>query len=173
MPRIAERSIMAIVTVDWISNTGVTMDRISKAQRRKNMQAVKGKNSKIEKKFAQALRSEGYKFKKNYAKVTGKPDIVFLPFKIAIFCDSEFWHGKNWRLKKHEIKSNRKFWYSKIESNIARDKEVNAILRNMGWIVLRFWGKEIENNADKCVQAIETVIRKRRDVRAIRVKKNK
>ena len=149
------------------------MDRISKAQRRKNMQAVKGKNSKIEKKLAQALRSKGYKFKKNYAKVPGKPDIVFLPLKIAIFCDSEFWHGKDWRLKKREIKSNRKFWYSKIESNIARDKEVNSILRNVGWKVMRFWGKKIENNAGKCVQAIEAVIKERRYVRAVRCKQGK
>ena len=136
MPGIIKRSIIATVAIDWILNTGVAMDRVSKVQRRKNMQAVKNKNSKIEKKLAQALRSRGYKFKKNYTKVFGKPDIVFLPFKIAIFCDSEFWHGKDWRLKKREIKSNRKFWYSKIESNIARDKEVNSILKNMKWKVM-------------------------------------
>lgn len=164
---------MTLVTIDKVLNAGVTMDRISKAQRRKNMQAVKGKNSKIEKKLAQALRSKGYKFKKNYIKVTGKPDIVFLPFKIAIFCDSEFWHGKDWRIKKSAIKSNKKFWYSKIESNIARDKEVNSILRDMGWKVLRFWGAKIENNAGKCVQAIEAVIKERHDVRVARGKQSK
>ncbi len=136
------------------------MDRISKAQRRRNMQAVKSKDSKIEKKLASALRALGYGFKRNYSKVTGKPDIVFPLLKIAVFCDSEFWHGKNWRVKKREIKTNRKFWHTKIERNIARDREVNALLKRSGWKVLRFWGRDIEKKTDKCVRAVETAIRK-------------
>ena len=143
------------------------MDRITKEQRRRNMQAVKSRDSKIEKKLARALRLLGYKFKRNYSKVTGKPDIIFPRLKVAVFCDSEFWHGKNWRVKKREIKTNRKFWYPKIERNIARDREVNSLLRRAGWEVLRFWGKDIEKKTDKCVRAIEKTVRKIQDARSI------
>ena len=82
-------------------------------------------------------------------------DFTFKKYKIAIFCDSEFWHGKNWEIKKHEIKSNQSFWHKKIERNIERDKEVNIGLSSQGWIVLRFWGKDINKNTAKCIEIIE------------------
>ncbi|MCF6184616.1 MAG: very short patch repair endonuclease [Bacteroidales bacterium] len=81
--------------------------------------------------------------------------------KIAVFCDSEFWHGKDWETKKYEIKTNRDFWYKKIERNIERDEEVNLKLKKEGWVVLRFWGKEILKNTENCVKKIETEILKK------------
>lgn len=130
-------------------------DRITKAQRRKNMQAVKNKDSKIELLLRRALWRKGYRYRKNYSKIFGKPDIVFLSKKIAIFCDSEFWHGYDWDKKKQEIHSNKDFWVAKIERNIERDIEVNDFLRTNGWKVLRFWGKDLENNLSRCIQEIE------------------
>ncbi len=130
-------------------------DRITKAQRRKNMQAVKNKDSKIELLLRKALWEKGYRYRKNYSKIFGKPDIVFLSKKIAIFCDSEFWHGYDWNKKKQEIHSNKDFWIAKIERNIERDIEVNDFLQTNGWKVLRFWGKDIETNLFNCVQKIE------------------
>ena len=100
------------------------MDKLTKEQRRKNMQAVKSTNSQIEQKLRLALWALGYRYRKNYKKLIGKPDIVLVKYKIAIFCDSEFWHGYDWENKKQEIKSNRQFWINKIELNIKRDKEV-------------------------------------------------
>ena len=122
------------------------------------MQAVKSKGTKIEQKLAKALWKNGYRYRKNDRTVFGNPDITFKKLKIAIFCDSEFWHGKDWGNKKHEHKSNIEFWHKKIERNIERDKEVNNELLKKGWKVLRFWGKEIEQDLLTCVHKIETAI---------------
>jgi len=134
------------------------MDRHTPEQRKKNMQAVKNKDSKIELILRKELWARGYRYRKNYSKVEGKPDIVFVGKKVAIFCDSEFWHGKDWEKKKHEIKSNKEFWYSKIKRNIKRDIIVNQKLEEAGWKVLRFWGKEILTNTNKCINQIERVL---------------
>ena len=134
------------------------MDRLTKDQRRKNMQAVKNKNSKIEIALRSALWSKGYRYRKNYTKLEGKPDIVIPKYKLAIFCDSEFWHGYNWDTRKHDIKSNKDFWIKKIEGNIKRDEYVNKILHDQGWKVIRFWGKDIQKNMDECLLRIEKEI---------------
>jgi len=130
------------------------VDKLTKSQRRKNMQAVKNKNSKIETALAHSLWALGYRYRKNDKNIYGKPDICFRKYKIAIFVDGEFWHGKNWEIKKNDHKSNQAFWHQKIERNIARDIEVNKKLLDDGWKVLRFWGKEIENNLRTCVEII-------------------
>ena len=116
------------------------MDKLTKEQRSKNMKAVKNKDSKIELLLRKALRQRGFGYRKNYRALEGTPDIVLTKYKIAIFCDSEFWHGFDWEHKKLEIKSNREFWYKKIEGNIARDKFVTETLSKQGWTVVRFWG---------------------------------
>ncbi|MBW2963098.1 very short patch repair endonuclease [Mesonia aestuariivivens] len=134
------------------------MDKLNKEQRRKNMQAVKSKGSKIETKLAKALWKKGYRYRKNNKTVFGKPDLTFKKYKIAIFCDSEFWHGKDWENRKHDHKSNIKFWHQKIERNIERDKEVDKKLLKDGWTILRFWGKEIEKDLLSCVGKIEQAI---------------
>ena len=89
------------------------MDRLTREQRHKNMQAVKNKDSKIELMLRTALWNKGYRYRKNYAKLEGKPDIVLSKYKVAIFCDSEFWHGYNWKVRKYDIKSNKEFWIKK------------------------------------------------------------
>ncbi|MBO6800544.1 MAG: very short patch repair endonuclease [Balneola sp.] len=134
-------------------------DRHSKAQRSKNMKAVKSKDSKIELLLRKELWNRGHRYRKHYKKIPGKPDIVFVGKKVAVFCDSEFWHGKNWNERKKDFKSNKKFWHSKIERNIERDKEVNEILENLGWTVLRFWGNQIKQDLDRCVSLIEEKLR--------------
>lgn len=130
------------------------MDKLTKEQRTKNMKAVKSKGSKIENLLMKSLWNKGYRYRKNDKTVCGKPDLVFKSLKIAVFCDSEFWHGKNWETKKNEHKSNQEFWYKKIERNIERDKEVNLELKKYGWKVIRFWGKEIEKNLELCTETI-------------------
>lgn len=134
------------------------MDRLSKEQRRKNMQAVKSSGSKIEIDLSKALYAKGYRYRKNDKSVFGKPDLTFKKYKIAIFVDSEFFHGKDWHIRKQDHKSNQEFWYKKIERNIERDKEVNAELRKQGWKVLRFWGNEIKRNLLFCISIIEEAI---------------
>ncbi|MEH6408211.1 MAG: very short patch repair endonuclease [Leeuwenhoekiella sp.] len=135
------------------------MDKLTKEERRRNMQAVKSKGSKIEQLLAKALWKKGYRYRKNDKSVFGKPDLTFKKHKIAIFCDSEFWHGKDWERRKEDHKTNVKFWHQKIERNIERDKEVNIRLFKSGWITLRFWGKEIEKDLVNCIEIIEQAIK--------------
>ena len=137
------------------------MDRHTPEQRRKNMQAVKNKNSKIEILLRQELWKRGLRYQKNRNDVFGKPDIVFKGKKIAVFCDSEFWHGYNWEVRKNDIKSNREFWIPKIERNMERDREVTERLESDGWKVLRFWGKQIKRDVVSCADEIEKAWRSR------------
>ncbi|NTW33766.1 MAG: DNA mismatch endonuclease Vsr [Bacteroidetes bacterium] len=134
------------------------MDKLTKEQRKKNMQAVKSKGSKIESALAKGLWALGLRYRKNDKTVYGKPDLTFKKHKIAIFVDGEFWHGKDWQSKKHDHKSNHDFWFAKIERNIERDREVNEKLLKDGWKVLRFWGKEIEKKLELCIKKIEKAI---------------
>lgn len=130
-----------------------------------NMSQVKNSGSKIEKLLRAELWQRGLRYRKNAKDVDGKPDIVFKGLKIAVFCDSEFWHGYDWENRKNDFKSNREFWLPKIERNMKRDKEVNEILQNAGWIVLRFWGTEILRNTTACADKIEAAITERRETR--------
>lgn len=135
------------------------MDNHTPEQRHKNMVAVKNKGSKIEVVLCKELWQRGLRYQKNSKKVFGHPDIVFIGKKVAVFCDSEFWHGYDWENKKNEIKSRREFWIPKIEKNIQRDEEVNKILTSEGWSVLRFWGNYIKNNTAACADEIERAVR--------------
>lgn len=134
------------------------MDNHSPEQRRKNMQAVKNKDSKIELILRKELWNRGLRYRKNVNKVFGKPDIVFMGKKVAVFCDSEFWHGYNWEERKKDFKSHQEFWIPKIERNMERDREVTQRLKAEGWIVLRFWGNEIKKDVAQCADVIVKVL---------------
>ena len=134
------------------------MDKHTPEQRRKNMQAVKNKDSQIELLLRQELWARGLRYRKNVNRIYGKPDIVFIGKKIAVFCDSEFWHGYNWEERKKDFKSHQEFWIPKIERNMERDAEVTAKLESEGWTVLRFWGNEIKKNTAQCADIIEKAV---------------
>lgn len=141
------------------------MDKLTPEQRRKNMQHVKNKDSQIELKLRRALWCRGLRYRKNLRSVFGCPDIVFTRLKVAVFCDSEFWHGYDWENRKHDFKSHQDFWIPKIEKNILRDQEVNEKLKAEGWTVLRFFGNEIKKNLESCVEKIiETVRMKKLEI---------
>ena len=137
------------------------MDTHTAEQRHKNMQAVKSKDTAIELLLRKELWSRGIRYRKNVRSIVGKPDIAFIKKKVAVFCDSEFWHGFDWEHKKSDIKSNRDFWIPKIEKNIARDKEVNDALEADGWIVLRFWGQQIKKDVKACADLIVAALKER------------
>lgn len=120
----------------------------------KTAKKIKSKETKIEVLLGKAMWAKGLRYRKNCKGVFGKPDFCFKSKKIAIFCDSEFWHGKNF-LDGEKFKTNSEFWETKIKRNIERDEEVNKQLKSEGWIVLRFWGKEIKKNIDECISLIE------------------
>lgn len=139
-------------------------DVLSPEQRRKNMQHIKSNNTKIEVLLRKALWNKGYRYRKNYKELPGKPDIVLTKYRVVIFCDGEFFHGKDWDVLKDKLKNsnNGEFWIEKISKNIKRDVEINKELSNMGWTVIRFWGKEIKQNTDKCICVIEEKIEENR-----------
>ena len=123
-----------------------------------NMQQVKNKDSKIEVLLRKELWSRGIRYRKNVNRIYGKPDIVFIGKKVAVFCDSEFWHGYDWEERKKDFKSHQEFWIPKIERNMERDAEVTAKLESEGWTVLRFWGNEIKKNTALCADIIEKAV---------------
>ena len=126
----------------------------------KNMSRIRGKDTSIEVRLRKALWAKGYRFRKNYKKLPGSPDIALTKHKIAIFCDSEFFHGKDWDVlkKKLETGKNPDYWIKKIERNIERDKEKDLLLQAAGWTVIHFWGKDIEKHTDGCIAVIEETI---------------
>jgi len=136
------------------------MDVLTKAQRRRNMQAIKASGTGIEKTLRKALSKEGFRYRLNAKNILGRPDFAFVREKVAVFCDSEFWHGKNWKKEKQRIKTNRKFWQSKIERNIQRDTQVTHDLKKEGWRILRFWGKDIDKKTEKCVLKIKKALKR-------------
>ena len=122
------------------------------------MSAVKSKDTKPEKILAKALWEKGLRYRKHY-KIDGKPDLVFIKKKLAIFVDGDFWHGNNWKIRglkslKHELEGYSEYWREKIVNNIKRDKSVNAKLKKEGWRVLRYWERDIINDKDSCVNHI-------------------
>ena len=135
-------------------------DDLTPEQRRRNMQAIHSKDTTIELLLRKALWERGVRYRKNYKKLIGKPDIALTKYKIAVFCDSDYWHGYDWENRNQRIKSNRDYWVPKIERNMARDREVTEALQRDGWLVLRFWEWQIRKHLSECVesvlQAIET-----------------
>lgn len=136
------------------------MARYTPEQTHRIMSGVHSKDTNIEIKLRKALWHQGYRYRKNVSTLPGKPDIVLPKYKLAIFCDAEFWHGKDWEVLKPKLEkgTNSKFWVDKIERNRSRDNEMDQKLRYMGWTVLRFWGKEILSRTEDCIKVIEETI---------------
>lgn len=135
-------------------------DDLTKEQRHKNMQHIRSNDTKIEVLLRKTLWKKGYRYRKNYKNLPGKPDIVLTKYKIAIFCDGEFFHGKDWEVLKPRLEksNNSEYWINKISKNRERDDNINKELLFLGWTVIRFWGKDIKNNTDECVRVIEEAI---------------
>ncbi len=119
------------------------------------MGRIKSIDTTPEKNFRLMLWHKGYRYRKNYKELPGKPDIVFIKKKIAIFIDGEFWHGFEWEKKKQNIKVNREYWVKKIEGNIERDKRNNQLLEEKGWKVIRFWMHELNKNPKMCIYEVQ------------------
>ena len=136
------------------------MDVLTPEQRKKSMQHNRSENTSIELKLRKELWHKGYRYRKNYKKLPGSPDIALTKQKVAIFCDSEFFHGKDWEVKKPKLQNgkNAEFWINKIERNMRRDLENDQRLLCMGWTVIHFWGQDILKDTDKCVLVVEEAL---------------
>lgn len=143
-------------------------DNITPEQRRKNMQHIRAKDTSIELKLRTALWHDGIRYRKNYNALPGRPDIAITKYRIAIFCDSEFFHGKDWEKLKLKLQNgnNSTYWVKKIQRNRDRDDEVNKMLRFREWTVLRFWGEDIKKHTEDCVRVVKEAVD---DARAVKV----
>ena len=138
------------------------MDKLTPEQRKKCMRANKSTGTKPELVLAKAMWALGLRYRKNCGSIFGKPDFSFKKYKVAVFVDGEFWHGKDWEQKKAEIKGNREFWIAKIERNIQRDIEVTGRLKAEGWTVLRFWSNDVVKDTTSCAEKVKEIIQARR-----------
>ncbi|WP_283621816.1 very short patch repair endonuclease [Limosilactobacillus avium] len=133
------------------------------AATRKRMSNVHLKYGKDENLLALSLWHDGIRYRRNYKKLPGSPDIAITKYKIAVFVDGEFWHGYDWEYKKKRLKRNRNYWVQKIEENIRRDKRNDILLRKKGWQPIHFWAKTVLKNTDYCVAKIEYFIRSKEE----------
>ncbi|MCK5725092.1 MAG: very short patch repair endonuclease [Gammaproteobacteria bacterium] len=127
------------------------VDNLTPEKRSKIMSSIRGKDTKIELLLRKALWKEGIRGYKVSMKIPGRPDIVFPKYKIAIFCDGDFWHGYNFDEWKNRLTT---YWFNKIKTNIERDKKNDNKLLAEGWTILHFWEWEILKNVEKCKQII-------------------
>lgn len=134
------------------------MDKHTKEQRHKNMQAVKGKNTKLENKVMTYLWQQGYRFRKNVKDLEGKPDIAIKKYKLVIFIDSCFWHKCPVHYKAPA--TNVEFWGNKISGNFNRDLIVTQYYKSKKWNILRIWEHELKDNFEKTMQKIIYFIEK-------------
>ncbi len=124
----------------------------------KRMANVKLKHGDAETALAKALWHEGYRYRLNYRKLPGSPDIAIAKYHLAVFVDGEFWHGYDWENRKEKLKRNREYWIAKIEENMARDIRNDAKLKEMGWIPIHFWEKEVKKDLSSCVDQIVSIV---------------
>ena len=131
-------------------------------KRHKIMSRIRGKDTRPEIILRKYLWSKGLRYKKNYKGLPGKPDIAITKYKVAVFCDSEFFHGKDWNKQRTKIEkgANSDYWVKKIERNIQRDKQKDIELKELGWDVIHFWSKDIERDIDGCYEKIMSAIRR-------------
>lgn len=130
-------------------------DNLTPEQRRKTMQAVKGRDTSIERIVSSALTKRGLRFRRCVTALPGKPDFVFAKARVVVFVDGDFWHG--WRFPRWREKL-KPYWQQKIEKNRRRDRSNFQRLRRAGWIVLRFWSHQVRASLDVVVERIETAV---------------
>ena len=102
----------------------------------------------------------GLRYRKNVDSLPGKPDIVFSRARLVVFCDGNFWHGRNWTKLRAELqhRANSEYWIAKIESNIERDAKNTALLEQAGWRVIRLWESDIKKDLDSVAAYVRDIL---------------
>ncbi|MFD8205711.1 very short patch repair endonuclease [Streptomyces sp. NPDC059695] len=132
----------------------------SSAARRRNMQAIRSRDTKPEQLIRRLVHAQGFRYR-----VAARPlpalhrtaDMVFRPAKVAVFVDGCYWHG----CPEHYVppKTNSGYWSKKVEGNMARDRDTDQQLTDAGWLVLRFWE---HSAAQECAAEIARTVTRRR-----------
>lgn len=125
---------------------------------------IRSTDSNSELRLRRAVWKLGLRFRKHVKALPGKPDIVFPREAVAVFCDGDFWHGRNWPQKKERMLngSNSTYWVAKIEANIERDRRYTRELNEQSWRVLRYWESDILDNPNAVAHKIRAVVLARR-----------
>ena len=127
---------------------------------------VKRANRSMDTRHERVLRSllwrDGLRFRKNDRSVVGKPDVVFRRERVAVFCDGDFWHGRNWQRRSRRLGSgtNGAYWVEKIRNNIRRDRRIDEVLAREGWHVIRLWETDILKDPLACAKRVRTLLRR-------------
>lgn len=122
------------------------------------MSRIRSKNTKAELLLRRAMWAAKIRFRIHADSLPGKPDVLIAKYRLAIFVDGAFWHGFEWEKNSLRIKSNIGFWTAKIESNMRRDAQVNSILSERGYTVMRFWDHQVKNELPRCINQIQLYI---------------
>ena len=103
-----------------------------------------------------ALRSAGVRFRSNVKTLPGCPDFILANDRVAVFCDGDFWHGRQWSRRKRKLLAgwNADYWVAKIERNRARDRSVTRTLRRLGWKVVRLWEGDVRRNPSQAAAKV-------------------
>lgn len=130
------------------------------------MSAIRSTENKTDRALRSALHRMGLRFRKNFRKLPGKPDIAFVGARVAVFVDGDFWHARvirerGWSHASKVVRSSQDYWIPKFERNIARDESVTAELRAMGWLVIRLWESDVEANVSRATRLISKAVRRR------------
>lgn len=124
----------------------------------KRMSHVKTKKNSAEVMLAKSLWHRGYRYRLNYRALPGSPDIALAKYRIAIFIDGEFWHGKDFEQRKTKLKNNKDYWIEKIQENIDRDLRNDKLLRQMDWYPIHFWSNDVIKYCNQCVEEVICLI---------------
>jgi len=124
----------------------------------KRMSHVKTKRNSAEIMIAKSLWHRGYRYRLNYKTLPGSPDIALTKYRIAIFIDGEFWHGKDFEQRKTKLKNNKDYWIEKIQENIDRDLKNDKLLRQMDWYPIHFWSNDVIKYCNQCVEEVICLI---------------
>ena len=129
----------------------------------KIMSSIPSKGTKPEMLLRKALWRKNLRYRVNYEKLPGRPDIVFTRQRVIIFCDGDFWHGHNWAIRgfssmEDELSNYSDYWKAKILRNVERDREIDKTLKLLGWTVLRLWESDIKKDLDSCVRRVQEAL---------------
>jgi len=138
--------------------------RPSSAKASRTLSGRKSEDTSCEKLLRRALWRKGLRFRKNDAELPGKPDIVFPGPRVVVFCDGDFWHGRDWAARRRKLQqgANAEYWVRKIRSNVERDRKRGRELKKLGWHVIRIWETDITSDPDQVAAELARIVQSKR-----------
>lgn len=121
---------------------------------------VRAKDTTPELLLRRAVWGQGLRYRLHGRDLPGRPDLVFTRARVAVFCDGDFWHGRDWAQRRRRLRAgaNASYWLDKIRSNRARDRRVNRALTALGWVVLRFWETDIKADPERYARQVARAV---------------